>query len=450
MTAATGLTAALHNLSFDSQPAPQARNPKEKIMFTQWCSAELRTWYLQSAHKQRIDFAAACLLKLKYKPAVVRIHLREWLRFVRSLEDLSLPLPTSFHQPHVQHYLKGRFPTGSASRRRGIRASIRIFLDIDADGRFARRRQAPQRTTNALFQQAVPAYLNFLHKHQGVSTKSVCKRAFQLTRFTDYLERTGIANWKEVQPSALRTFLVTQLTANKPATRLSYASTLRNFHRWAFLHGLLQRDLSAAAVAVRQYRLAGIPDLLTDDQVATLLQAVDRSTAIGKRDYAVLLLAARFGMRPSDIRQLSLDHINWRSQQIAFPQAKTASPLVLPLLPEVCDALIDYLRHGRPQTECRNVFVRHLAPQEPFGSNNNLPTIFQQALRRAGLDRRQGRKGIYLLRHTLASRLLRTGSSIKTIGDVLGHVHLDSTLVYTKVDLTNLEAVALSIEELLQ
>jgi integrase/recombinase XerD len=189
---------------------------------------------------------------------------------------------------------------------------------------------------------------------------------------------------------------------------------------------------------------------LTDDEVAALLQAVDRSTALGKRDYAILLLAARYGMRPSDIRQLTLDHIDWRGRQIALPQAKTGRLLALPLLPEVQNALIDYLREGRPQTKFRNVFVRHLAPYEPFAPKNNLPTIFQEALRRAGLAKRPGRKGFYLLRHTLASRLLRAGSSIKTIADVLGHVHLNSTLVYAKVDLTKLGTVTLSIEELLQ
>ena len=190
--------------------------------------------------------------------------------------------------------------------------------------------------------------------------------------------------------------------------------------------------------------------MLTDHEVTLLLQAVDRSTTVGKRDYAVLVLAARYGMRPGDIRQLTLDHIDWRGRQIAFPQAKTGRMLALPLLPEVQDALIDYLRAGRPLTAFRNVFVRHLAPFEPFAAKNNLSTVFREALRRAGLDQRNGRKGLYLLRHTLASRLLHAGSSIKTIADVLGHAHLNSTLVYTKVDLTHLETVALSIEELLQ
>lgn len=419
-------------------------------MFNDWFSGELLSWYLQSVHKKRIDHAGTSLLRLKYLPVVVRQHLHEWVRFVRYLAEHALPLPASCHQAEVQHYLQVRFPTGSSSRRRVIRASIRIFLEMDEHGRFSRRLTPPPQRPNALFQQAVPAYLHFVQQHRGLATKTVRKRAVQLIRFTDYLARVGFSTWNVVPPSALRTFLVTQLTALTPATRLSYASTLRSFHHWAFLYGLLDRDLSAAAATVRQYRLAGIPDLLTDDEVAQLLQAVDRSTAVGRRDYAVLLLAARYGMRPSDIRQLSLDHINWRSLQITLPQAKTGQLLVLPLLPEVAEALIAYLRHGRPQTEFRNVFVRHLAPHEPFTSNNNLPTIFREALRRAGLDQRPGRKGLYLLRHTLASRLLRAGNSIKTIADVLGHVQLNSTLIYTKVDLANLETVALSIEELLQ
>ena len=419
-------------------------------MFNGWFSGELGCWYLQSVHKERIDQAGTHLLRLKYLPVVVRQYLHEWVRFVHHLAERALPLPASFHEADVPHYLEARLPRGSSSRRRGIRAAIRIFLDIDADGRFPRRVLAAPRTTNALFEQAVPTYLDFLRKHRGLSARTVNKRAFQLILFTEYLERIGVSTWKDAQPSALRTFLVTQLTGIKPATRLAYASTLRSFHRWAYLHGILERDFSAAAAAVRQYRLAGIPDLLTDDEVAALLQAVDRSTALGKRDYAVLVLAARYGMRPGDIRQLSLDHIDWRGCQIALPQAKTSRLLALPLLPEVQDALIDYLREGRPQTEFRNVFVRHLAPYEPFAAKNNLPTIFREALRRAGLDQRNGRKGLYLLRHTLASRLLRAGNSIKTIADVLGHVHLNSTLVYTKVDLTNLETVALSIEELLR
>ncbi len=418
-------------------------------MYRNLLSRELLTSYLRSAHKEQLDHVASHLLQKKYLPIVVRQHLHEWVRFVRYLEKHNLAVPSSFHAPDVARYLGARFPAGSRSRLRGIRAAVRIFVEMDDEGRFSRRVQPPRRSTNTLYAQTVPGYLEFLRKHRGVSRKTISKRAFQLALFTDYLERVGVVAWKQVQAAVLRDFLSTQLTERKHLTRLSYASTLRTFHRWAFVHGMLERDLSPAAATVRQYRLAGIPDVLTDDEVAKLLQAVDRSTSIGKRDYAVLLLAARYGMRPGDIRQLSLDHIKWRDRQIDLQQSKTGNSLRLPLLQEVADALIDYLRDGRPNTKFRNIFVRHLAPHEPFSPKNNMPTIFRGALRRAGLEHRDGRKGLYLLRHTIATRMLSAGTPIKTIGDILGHVCLDSTLVYAKVDLPHLKTVALSIEEVL-
>ena len=185
------------------------------------------------------------------------------------------------------------------------------------------------------------------------------------------------------------------------------------------------------------------PDLPTS-QPCRLLNGVDRSSVIGRRDYAVLLLAARYGLRPCDLRQLRLDAVNWREGVLSITQAKTGRVLILPLLPEVADALLAYLRDGRPATTSRHVFVRHKAPFEPFVATNKLATIMRQALQRVGLDQREGRRGLYLLRHTLASRMLASGSPLKRIGDVLGHASTDTTMEYASVDLTALRRVAIS------
>jgi integrase len=206
-------------------------------------------------------------------------------------------------------------------------------------------------------------------------------------------------------------------------------------------------DLSAATLSARHHRHTGLRDVLSEDELTRLLTAVDRSSAIGRRDYAVLILAARYGMRPSDIRQLRLDDLQWRDGVIAIRQAKTGRPLVLPLLPDVRGALIAYLRDGRPATEARQLFVRHRAPFEPFVPANNLAAIMRTALRRAGLAERPGRRGLYLFRHTLATRMLAAECPIKTIGDVLGHVSTDTTMEYANVDLHGLRRVALSEAE---
>ena len=315
-------------------------------MYRNLLSGKLLTSYQRSAQKERLDHVASNLLQKKYQPIVVRQYLCEWVHFVRYLEKHDLAVPSSFHAPDIERYFRARFPPGSSRRRRAIRAAVRIFVEMDDKGGFSRYVQAPRRSTNTLYAQAVPGYLEFIHKHRGIAKTITEKHAFQLAMFTDYLERVGVVAWKDVRAATLREFLSTQLTERKHLTRLSYASTLRTFHRWAFVNGILERDLSLAVASVRQYRLAGIPDTLTDDEVAKILQAVDRSTSIGKRNYAILLLAARFGMRPSDIRQLSLDHICWRDRQINLQQSKTENSLVLPLLQDVSVALIDYLRNA--------------------------------------------------------------------------------------------------------
>jgi len=191
-----------------------------------------------------------------------------------------------------------------------------------------------------------------------------------------------------------------------------------------------------------------LPDVLSEDEMNRILGAVDRSTPLGRRDYAILLLAARYGLRPCDIRRLTLDEIDWRGARIDLRQLKTGRLLTLPLLPDVADALSVYLRDGRPCSSDRTVFLRHRAPFEPFAVQNNLMAIMRQALQRAGLASRTGRRGLYLMRHTLATRLLACGRQIKTIADVLGHASTDTTYGYLRVDLVGLRAVAILEEEL--
>ena len=418
-------------------------------MFSSWLSGKHKRWYLESQDKDRIDHVGRSLVRQRYLRAVVINHILEWLRFTSHLRHRQLCQPTTVYAAEVQEYLKRRFPSGSASRFRVIRASIRLFIETDEEGNFNRRMRAPAHPTTELFRKYVPDHLAFLRRHRDVTDKTISKRTLHLVFFTKFLESAGVSNLKDTQATLIHDFL-TGLVGRKAPTIHTYASTLRGFLRWAYVNGLLDRDLAAAAKVVKQYQHAHLPDVLTQKEARALLGAVNRSTAIGRRDYAVLLLAARYGLRPCDIRQLRLDDIDWRSATITLQQSKTGRDLSLPLLPDVSKALISYLRHGRPSTQYRTIFVRHRAPFEPFAPNNNLSTIMRAALRNAGLEDRPGRRGLYLLRHTLATRLLEAGQPIKTIGDVLGHANTQSTLLYTKVDLPALRTVAISAAEVLR
>jgi integrase len=184
--------------------------------------------------------------------------------------------------------------------------------------------------------------------------------------------------------------------------------------------------------------------------VERLLGSVDRSTSLGKRDYAMLLLAARYGLRSSDIRKLRLEDIRWRGQWIVLIQSKTQEPLELPLLADVDHALVEYLRHGRPPCDAREIFVRHMRPIAPFSDANSHWAVMARALRAAEITEWKSWRGFHLLRHSLATHLLDSGVSIDVISDILGHNSVETTRRYAQVDVTGLRSVALSETEVCQ
>lgn len=416
-------------------------------MFSGFYTRDQAPHYRASLHKARIDHVAGSLVAQRYLDVVVADHVREWLRLTTYFEARGVALPSSVHASEVQQYVAQRRGGRSATRLRFVRASARLFLETDAAGHCRRRvGGAPARPMSAWFEPIADAYCVFLSHHRGLAARTVRKRTWHLSQFAAFVDQVGVRTLASLQPAQIRQFLV-QLHRHAPATRLTYGVSLRSFLRWAYQEGLLSIDLRAAVIAGRHVRHAGLRDVLSEGEVTRVVTAVDRSSAIGRRDYAVLLLAARYGMRPSDIRQLQLDNVQWRAGVIAIRQAKTGGPLVLPLLPDVRDALVAYLRDGRPATQAREVFIRHRAPFEPFVAANNLSAIMRTALGRVGLHQRPGRRGLYLFRHTLATRMLTAECPIKTIGDVLGHVSTDTTMEYANVDLQALKKVSLSEAE---
>jgi integrase len=415
-------------------------------MLERTLSEEYLGYYQKSRYRERIDVLAARLSHLRYSKSVVDQHLHEWLRFGRYCEKRGIDVPGSIYAHEMKGYLRRRLPRGSKSRRRFIRASLRILIEADGHGHFAKRIHPPARPTTALFETWVPSYIDFLQEHRGVSGSTLRKNVLALHEFTEFLEGLGIRDLRSIKATHVHDFCMNP-GSRKPITWTSIVGIVRRFLKYVFIHQGTEQNLSFAAVGARYYNYSGLQDVLTEQELDKLLVSIDRSDAVGKRDYTMLLLAARYGMRPSDIRKIGLDDIRWREGCIALCQSKTGRELILPLLPEVSEALIGYLRGGRPSTHVRNVFVRHKAPFEPFAPGNNLSGVMSKALSKAGLGERTGARGFYLLRHTLATRMLRADITIKMIGDILGHVSTNSTLGYTKIDLPALRSASLSIEE---
>jgi site-specific recombinase XerD len=294
--------------------------------------------------------------------------------------------------------------------------------------------------------------------HLQLRSGTLHERTTELTIFLDFLHSRKARALDQIQPLDLSDFisaradlpLIGKIRRDRwlqPKTVARIVSDMRSFLRFLTMRGILQKDLSETLPKIRVARDAKIPSVWEQELIVRLLEAVDRSSAKGKRDYAILLLACRLGLRAGDIRTLKLDQLRWEDSTIEVTQSKTGTPLRLPLTSEVGDALIDYLMSGRPQTTHREVFLKVNPPFDPF-TGNNLHHIVTYWRLLAGIQFRTPQKrGAHSLRHTLATRLLEKGTPFTTIAEILGHSSLESTRIYAKADVEGLRSVALDPEE---
>lgn len=233
----------------------------------------------------------------------------------------------------------------------------------------------------------------------------------------------------------------------REALRLNHAkraklmtAALRSFLRYGRFIGEITLDLAAAVPVVASWSMPEIPRAIATDQVGKLLSSIDRSSAVGCRDYAVLLLLARLGLRASEIVMLELDDIDWAEGRLSI-RGKGGQRTELPLPVDVGQAVADYLQHGRPASPIRRIFLRAKAPIRGFIGPCAICSIVQHAIQRADVD--APTYGAHQFRHGLATEMLRQGASLGEIGEVLGHRHPQTTKIYTKVDITALRALAL-------
>jgi site-specific recombinase XerD len=217
-------------------------------------------------------------------------------------------------------------------------------------------------------------------------------------------------------------------------------TALRAFLRYTRYRGEVTLDLAAAVPIVANWSMTSIPRAISAEHVRQLLTSIDRRTPIGRRDYAVLLLLARLGLRASAVAFLELDDIDWTAGRL-YVRGKGAQRLELPLPADVGKAIAAYLHHGRPVSTSRRVFLRAKAPIRGFWGVGGIDSIILHSLERAGID--APTRGAHQFRHGLACEMLRHGASLSEIGQLLGHSHPQTTTIYAKVDLQALRTLAL-------
>ena len=291
----------------------------------------------------------------------------------------------------------------------------------------------------------VAAYVRHLDRVRGLAESTRKQHRATAAEWLAFVGFEGdVARLRAIGAGDLDGFLRTLGSRQSRASLQHTVGQLRSFLRFLASRGLVATGLDTRIDTPRLYRGERLPRTLPWGVVQRFLAAIDRSKPMGKRDFAMFLLVATYGLRTCEVAALRLDDIHWRAGRLHVRRSKTGTPLILPLTEEVGAALIDYLRHGRPDLPHRETFLRVRAPDGPLRPTA-VTEAFQGCVRRSGLPIPY--QGPHCLRHSLAVHLLRQGAPLKAIGDLLGHRSAESTCVYLRLHVEDLRDVALDLPQ---
>lgn len=382
-----------------------------------------------------LDSFADALERARYAPSTIRIKLRlvadldEWLqRSGRTVTDLD--------QDGIEVFLSAR--RRRHRRHRVDRPTLRHFVEhLQRKGVIAMSPAVAVEETPAL--KLEQRYEDYLRKERGLSAKTIKNNRPLIHRFL--LEHFGKEplRLEALQAADVSRFIIKHRRYMGSKYAQAMVTALRSFFRFLVLEGKTAIDLTRSLPTVPCWRNATVPKYLSDEEVAQILASCDRRTAVGRRDYAVLLLLARLGLRAGEVARLQLDEVDWRAGEIHV-LGKGQVRDRLPLLPEIGQALVAYLRRDRPRSSCRHVFLRAIAPRDAFATLNTVSTIARRAVERAGLQ--PPFNGAHIFRHSLATKLLRRGASMAEIAEILRHRNTATTEIYAKVDVRSLRSLA--------
>jgi len=270
------------------------------------------------------------------------------------------------------------------------------------------------------------------------------------SRFLGYLDEAGAGNLAVLGVRDVSGFLLRQRGLRRK-TIASLRSCLADFLAFLAATGRGPQGLAGRLPPHRHLRHESEPHLWTAEEIRRVLAVIDRQSAVGKRDYAMILLTARLGLRISDLRHLDLGDLDWRAKTLTITQQKTGRPLSLPLLDDVGWAVIDYVRHGRPETACAKVFIKHRHPFGAFGGSSSVATRLSRYAARAGIEFPAGDTcGMHSLRGALAVAMIGGGTPVPVVSAVLGHASSDTTQAYyLRFDTERLRCCALDVEDVL-
>jgi integrase/recombinase XerD len=398
-----------------------------------------RKWLAQSPINEHVSDYCSYLHGRRYAEHTRRVYVCCVAHFARWMKNRRISLRT-LDKSTIERFLSNHLPRCGCSKpvRKGAhdhRAALGHLLKVlQENGAIA----AGQPLLNSVDCE-VAAFHQYMEQTRGLATNTLTQRGQIVRRFL--IDKFGhrpvvVAHLKTVD---IRQFVLSRMSYWSPSSKQVIAGALRCYLRFRALTGDQVGALLAAIPKVANWRLAVLPEVLPEKEVGLLLQSFDASVPSAKRGYAIMRCLVDLGLRSSEVVHLQLDDIDWRSGVIRLAKGKCRRADILPVPLETGRAIVDYLVNERPKTANRSVFVRHKAPFDEPIKASVVGRVVRQAYKRCGSSRTR----VHILRHSMASRLLQAGSPLKEIADILRHRCLDTSVIYTKVDVNRLSAVAL-------
>ena len=285
-------------------------------------------------------------------------------------------------------------------------------------------------------------YLKWMENNRNSARETLRRYNDLLILFLNWLNTDSIPEkLSALLPETVQTFFLDYAKDHGRSTRRSMQSALRTFFRFCLNQSYIMHNLAEAVPTIRTHKLSNLPRGIEDKDAKRVLSSIDRSTNLGKRDYAIIQMLYTYGVRGGQICTLCLKDINWEQNEIWFPALKHGKESLLPLTDNVGESLLDYLQHSRPTVSYNEIFLTIKAPYIPFRSSRMVSKIVRHRMNDA--DIKSQALGAHVFRHCFASRILKQGHSLKSIADMLGHRCISSTFIYTKVDFRVLNQVPL-------
>ena len=389
-----------------------------------------------------------------YSPVTIRFYEREWSKIQTFLEETYGS--TEYNMERGLEYLEKQYGfikkcnDGTFSQQRvQLLRVVHMLEDYRLHQVLTRRYYAYK---NPIILNTY--YLNIFtdYKNSLVSTKlskATVEHYKKISKtFIDYLQQRKVESIKDVTIDVCNSYLKT-LAGFSFKTIEQQVCGIRHFFRFLYSSNLIINDYAEKIHMPTVSKNAKIPSTWKLDELKAILSVIDRNSPIGKRDYAMILLACVLGLRVGDIKLLRFENFNWEAKQISIIQHKTQKPLSLPIPDSVGWAIIDYIKNGRPQYyETDYIFLKHMPPFDPIGDDNHMHQQLVKYMRKAGISQyRKRRSGFHSLRHSAGSILLEMEVPLPIITNILGHSDSNVTAIYLKTDLQKLAECILSPED---